>query len=84
MESTGSVVFEASSEDSPEELVVSIFEDNAVRELAGRDAWAWLLEHHPSLRDIHWIATKIGLTGEVSGVMMRGADMLRRFCWRCR
>lgn len=78
------VEFRPSPEEHPQQIVVQIMESGVLKSLAGRDAWSWLLEHHPSLRDIHWIASKIGLTSEVSGVIMRGADMLRKFCMRCR
>jgi hypothetical protein len=78
------VGFAASAESNPRELEVQISDDASVRKLSGKEAWSWLLENHPSLREIHWLASKLGLTSEVSAVMKRGTEFLRTFCLRCR
>jgi hypothetical protein len=78
------VSFSASAEPNPPEIVVQIRSENMIRNLVGKDAWSWLLEHHPSLREIHWVASKLGLTSEVGAVMRRSTDFLRKFCLRCR
>jgi hypothetical protein len=78
------VVFSPNAEPNPKDLVVQIRDDGVITTMTGRNAWSWLLEHHPSLRQVHWLAAKLGLTAEVSATMRRSADFLRKFCLRCR
>ena len=78
------IVFAASLENRPENLEVEVSEGGARKTLVGADAWQWLLEHHPTLEEMNWIAQKLGIANVTSRSMMRGADVLRRFCFRCR
>jgi hypothetical protein len=78
------MTFEPSETPRPEQLEIEMMIEGQKVELSGKDAWLWLTEHHPSLREVHWLAQKLGITGVAAGAMMRGADVLRRFCFRCR
>lgn len=69
-----------SQESAPDELVIATQSER----YAGRDAWTWLVTHHSVFREWNWLATKLGLQDESTTLVMRGADMLRRFCSRCR
>jgi len=78
------MTFEPSETPRPEQLEIEMMIEGQKVELSGKDAWLWLTEHHPSLREVHWLAQKLGITEVAAGAMMRGADVLRRFCFRCR
>ena len=78
------MTFAASRSANPEQLVIEFIQENETRQLSGHQAWLWLLEHHPSLSEFNWIAQKLGIAAVSSHVMMRGADLLRRLCFRCR
>jgi len=78
------MTFAASGSANPEQLVIEFIQENETRQLSGHQAWLWLLEHHPSLSEFNWIAQKLGIAAVSSHVMMRGADLLRRLCFRCR
>jgi predicted DCC family thiol-disulfide oxidoreductase YuxK len=78
------IVFAASIENRPANLEVEVAEGGARRTLVGTEAWQWLLEHHPTLEEMNWIAQKLGMAVVASRSMMRGADVLRRLCFRCR
>lgn len=78
------MTFEPSETPRPEQLTIEMMIEGQKAELSGKEAWLWLTEHHPSLREVHWLAQKLGITEVAAGAMMRGADVLRRFCFRCR
>ena len=78
------MTFVASSSANPEQLVIEFMQENETWQLSGHQAWLWLLEHHPLLSEFNWIAQKLGIAAVSSHVMMRGADLLRRLCFRCR
>ena len=78
------MTFAASQSTNPQHLVVEFMHGSEATELSGHQAWLWLLENHPSLSEFNWIAQKLGITTQTSQVMMRGADLLRRLCFRCR
>lgn len=78
------MTFAASQSANPQHLVVEIKQGSEATELSGHQAWLWLLENHPSLSEFNWIAQKLGIAGVSTHVMMRGADLLRRLCFRCR
>ena len=63
-------------------LSVEIPSENRV--VMGEEAWLWLLEMHPVLEELNWIARKIGVTRQVGHGLMRAGDLMRRFCFRCR
>lgn len=52
--------------------------------LSGEHAWLWLLERHPALGELNWLAQKIGVSGQVSRGLNKTGEFLRRFCFRCR
>lgn len=78
------MVFLPSEIPSPEKLEVEFTGPSGQTVLVGEYAWKWLLEHHPDLDQINWIAQKLGITTPASRYLMRVADILRRFCFRCR
>lgn len=75
-----SIDFLPSPDPHPQQLVVRAEEVY----YAGREAWAWLVDHHPLFREWNWLAAKIGLRDETSQLVMRGAEVLRRLCPKCR
>ena len=79
-----SMIFLPSEKETPEKLEVEIWDDGQKVTLAGEYAWDWILAHHPYLDEIHWIAEKMGIHTQTSRYMMQGAELLRRFCFRCR
>ena len=52
--------------------------------LVGKDAWEWILMHHPSLQEIAWVAQKLGLEKRVAQQFERGGHFVRRLCRMCR
>ena len=82
--STSQMLFLPSEKVTPEKLEIEFSENEEKKILAGENAWLWLLEHHPDLDEIHWIAQKMGIAAPTSRYMMRGAEILKRFCFRCR
>jgi hypothetical protein len=78
------MIFHPSPESNPPYLVVEIHENETFKALEGALAWEWLLHHHPSLRDISWLAQKLGISRTIAQGAMRGADVVRKLCFRCR
>ena len=74
------IEFLPSPDPHPQQLVVRV--DDVYH--AGREAWTWLVDHHPLFREWNWLAAKIGLRDETSQLVMRGAEVLRRLCSKCR
>ena len=50
----------------------------------GVEAWQWLLERHPSFKEIHWVAQRLGIASGAAKTVALGTDLLRKFCYRCR
>ena len=78
------ITFEPSNESNPEKLTVELENNDPPVKFIGQYAWQWLLENHPTLTELNWIAQKLGISETTSLSMMRGADLLRSFCFRCR
>lgn len=51
--------------------------------LEGEHAWGYLLETHPDLGGLSWMAERLGLAKATARVMARSGDLLRRLCGRC-
>ncbi len=53
--------------------------------VSGSEAWTLLVENHPDLRGLSWLAQKIGISNHTVG---RSLEVLghaaRRLCLRCR
>jgi predicted DCC family thiol-disulfide oxidoreductase YuxK len=82
--STAEVVFLPSEKTAPEKLEIEFPGRDDLSILSGENAWKWLLENHPALNEINWIAQKLGISAATSRHLMRSAEILRRFCFRCR
>ena len=78
------IIFVASDRPNPEQLIVEACEDGVTTKFSGAEAWLWLLERHPALKEIHWAAQRLGIVPASANSMARGADLLRKFCFRCR
>ena len=78
------IVFVASDTPHPEQLVVEACEGGVKTRYSGAEAWQWLLERHPALKEIHWVAQRLGIVPASAKSMARGADFLRKFCFNCR
>lgn len=78
--SEGAMDFLPSPHPQPPHLVVRVDETDYV----GREAWSWLVDHHPLFREWNWLAAKIGLREEALQFVMRGAEVLRKLCPKCR
>ena len=81
--SSNQMAFQPSERPNPENVMIEMVIDDQKIELSGKAAWVWLTENHPSMRELHWLAQKIGIVEAAAASMMRGADLLRRFCFRC-
>lgn len=84
MQGVEGVIFAPSQEQNPDQLHVELQVEGVKTTLAGPQAWSWLLAQHPSLRELQWIASKIGLTAQAGRVLHYGTGWLRKFCLRCR
>jgi hypothetical protein len=52
--------------------------------VAGRAAWALLVERHPDLAGLAWLARRLGLASSTPGAALESAGaLLRRLCRRC-
>lgn len=81
--SSSKIVFVPSEQPSPEKLEIEIHQEGIKDTLTDQDAWAWLIQHHPLLNEVNWIAQKLGISSVASRSLMRGAEILRKFCFRC-
>ena len=52
--------------------------------IEGDAAWAFLVEAHPALRGLDWLAGRIGLLPLAAKALRTAGDLLRAFCSRCR
>jgi hypothetical protein len=52
--------------------------------LLDSEAWQWLMNNHPALQPLNWIAVHLGLKKETPLLIKRTADFLRGFCKACR
>jgi len=48
------------------------------------DAWQWLIQNHPSLASLNWIAEKLNMQPTVAKGVSKIAQMARAFCWKCK
>ena len=78
------IKFIASSTPHPKQLSVEVCEGGAHTEYSGVEAWQWLLERHPSFKEIHWVAQRLGIASGAAKTVALGTDLLRKFCYRCR
>lgn len=51
--------------------------------LEGAAAWSVLLEAHPDLQALNWLAQRLGLQSQTSRAMRATAALLRALCPRC-
>ena len=79
------IIFAPSRDTNPKELVVT-FKNSEGNEdwLSGISAWEWLLEHHPALSGLGWMAEKLFIKRPAAAALSSGAQLLRRLCRRCR
>lgn len=49
----------------------------------GESAWALLIQLHPGLSSLSWIAQKLGLEMQTARALQKGGSFLRRFCPGC-
>lgn len=47
-------------------------------------AWEYVLEQHPSLRGLHWLAQKLGLSPQAGRLAAGAGSWVRRWCRSCR
>lgn len=78
------ISFQPSTELSVQSLEVEVFKENQKIVFSGADAWTWLMREHPSLSELNWIAQKLGIQKTASLTLQRSAELLRKFCFRCR
>jgi predicted DCC family thiol-disulfide oxidoreductase YuxK len=72
-----------SLEPNPESISIHL-RSGDTKTLVGPEAWRWLLENHPILGEIKWLAAKVGLTEETTALgMQRTTDFLKKLCSRC-
>ena len=51
--------------------------------LTGRDAWRVILERHPSLKALNWLAARLNLQDAVATFAQSAGHRLRQICWTC-
>ncbi len=51
--------------------------------LEGESAWAFLLERHPALSGLDWLAARLGLAAAAPRALQSAGELLRRFCFKC-
>jgi len=78
------MVFKPNELGEPNKLTVEFYNHGIKNSVSGEDAWAWVLEHHPILNELNWLAQKLGISRGTTRMLMGGGDLLRRFCFRCR
>lgn len=79
------MVFAANPIRGSSALVVEIqFKSSAPKILVGSEAWAWILNSHPSLQEFNWLAQKLGIARGTATSMMVAGSLLRRLCVRCK
>jgi len=52
--------------------------------IEAEQAWEWLLQEHPKLKPLGWIAEKLGVTKQTAKAIRKGGDTLRIFCRKCK
>ena len=82
--------FVPSEEQAPKELVIKFKSGEPTESslgsedwLSGISAWQWLLEHHPTLAPLHWLAEKLFIKRPAALALATGADILRKICGHC-
>jgi len=80
------LAFKAWQDERPGEPAAVLRVKAATGMLEGDEAWAFVVERHPDLAGLTWMARKLGLAaperavGKAVGV---GLGLLRKLCWRC-
>ena len=78
------ITFVPSQEQNPKELIVEFVTPEGVSDwLSGISAWEWLLENHPSLSALNWLAHRLFIKRPTAVVLASGAETLRKICGRC-
>lgn len=49
----------------------------------GTAAWEWLLMNHPSLKQLGWLASRLGMQQVTAKALEISGRRIRRICWRC-
>lgn len=78
------MTFQPSKTPLVQQLKVEVSRNGEQNCLLGEDAWSWILEHHPSLQELNWLAQKLGIGRGAAKTMMTAGGLLRRLCLRCR
>lgn len=82
--SSDDIIFEPSTAAVVRHLQVEVFKDQQSILLVDSEAWSWLLQEHPTLKELNWVAQKLGIHSATALTLQRSAEFLRKFCLRCR
>jgi predicted DCC family thiol-disulfide oxidoreductase YuxK len=52
--------------------------------LNGENAWQWLLENHPALKQLNWLAERLRLVKPVAKTINRSTTFIRKYCKTCK
>lgn len=58
-----------------------VFRDGTL--LEQEEAWAYLLERHPDLSALNWLAEKLGAVRATGKALDKAGAIARRLCFRC-
>lgn len=79
------MVFAANPIRGSSALMVELqFKSSGPKILVGSEAWAWVLDSHPTLQEFNWLAQKLGIARGTARSMMVAGALLRRLCVRCK
>lgn len=82
-----SIELKSSVKTDPVSLTVEVFDGEQPTQLDGPSAWEWLLVNHNSLKQVNWLAERLGLIKPTARVLSTTGALLRRsigsFCRRC-
>ena len=49
----------------------------------GALAWEWLIENHPTLKQVHWLAERLHLVTPIAKTINRSTTFIRKYCKSC-
>ena len=67
------IKFMPSETPNPDRLMVSACEGGVYAEYSGVQAWQWLLERHPTFKEINWVAQRLGIASGSASALVRSA-----------
>ena len=78
------MLFTGNPEQSSDTLMVEFEATSGDKQvLVGSEAWAWILNSHPALQELNWLAQKLGIARGTTSALMTAGGLLRRLCIRC-